>query len=661
MQSREPAGSEPVNRSPADFAALVSRLARARGPVVMARARLSMPVRHSDQSRLRTSRWICRAALGAAAVGSALAIAACGDAPAAGLPTSVPAANTAQAAANAITVSPLPGTSDASPSTQISFLGGAGTTVSDVTVTGSRSGRHRGRLEAYSTGTGESFLPSDRFAAGETVKVSARVTGGPASGKTVNTTFTIAYQAPVAQKQFPLKAGNPADVQHYLSAPGLTPSIVRIATPAQPGASPGELFLAPYQGHGTAGPMIADQAGNLIWFHPLPTAETSTNFRPQTYDGQTVLTWWQGRVLQLGFGQGEDEIYSTSYRPLAVVIAGNGYRADLHEFLITAQGTAWIDAFDPVRLNLSHIGGLADAYVNDSIVQEIDVKTGLVMWEWHAFGHIPLAGSYSPVPHTNNWDYVHINSIDPGSADDLLLSARNTWTIYDVALQSGAIEWRIGGKQSSFTLGPGVKFFWQHDAMWEPGGLISVFDNGSAPAEEKQSRGLLLSPDLASHSVGLVKAFTNPSRTLLASSQGDLLDVGDGNWLMGYGGLPDFTEYNAAGDVLLDGSLGLDVQDFRTYLAAWSGQPQTLPSVAAQSSGKGSLTVEASWNGATDVSAWRLLAGGSSQSLATVGTTSATGFQTTISAGKSGPYVEAVALGSGGQTLATSRVVKASS
>jgi hypothetical protein len=626
---------------------------------VMARARLSMPVRHSDHSRLSTSRWICRAALGAAAVGSALAIAACGDAPAAGLPTSVPAADTAQAAANAITVSPFPGTSDASPSSQISFLGGPGTTVSDVTVTGSRSGQHGGRLEAYSTGTGESFLPSHHFAAGETVKVSAHVTGGSASGKTVSTTFTIAYQAPIAQAQFPRKAGNPADVQHYLSAPGLTPSVVRITTPAQPGASAGDLFLAPYQGRGTAGPLIADQAGKLIWFHPLPAVDSATNFRPQTYDGQTVLTWWQGRVLQLGFGQGEDEIYSSSYRPLAVVRAGNGYRADLHEFLITPQGTAWIDAFDPVRLNLTRIGGLADAYVNDSIVEEIDIKTGLVMWEWHAFGHIPLAASYSPVPHTNNWDYVHINSIDPGSDDNLLLSSRNTWTLYNIDLQSGAIEWELGGKASSFTLGPGVKFFWQHDAMWEPGGLISVFDNGSSPPEEAQSRGLLISPDLAGHSVSLVKAFTNPSRKLLASSQGDLLDLGDGNWLMGYGGLPDFTEYNAAGDVLLDGSLGLDVQDFRTYLAPWSAQPQTRPSLAAQLAGNGSVTVEASWNGATDVSAWRLLAGSSSQSLRTLATTSATGFQTTISAGKVGRHVEVVALGAGGQTLATSRAIKA--
>ena len=44
-------------------------------------------------------------------------------------------------------------------------------------------------------------------------------------------------------------------------APTLTPSSVKIYTHAKPGAAPGYLFLAPYQGKGTPGPMIADQNG----------------------------------------------------------------------------------------------------------------------------------------------------------------------------------------------------------------------------------------------------------------------------------------------------------------------------------------------------------------------------------------------------------------
>jgi len=588
---------------------------------------------------------------------AALALGACGSSSVGSPPKKVPASDAAAAAANPITVSPLPGTADASPTTQISFLGGPGTRVTDVSVVGSASGTHAGKLEAYSTGTGESFIPAAPFESGEHVAVSAKVAAG-GSTSTVHTRFVVAFQAPVGQKQFPLARGDAAEVQHYLSAPSVTPSSVRITTPAQPGATPGDFFLAPYQGRGTPGPMIVDQSGALIWFHPLAADETATNFRPQTYDGRTVLTWWQGRVLSLGFGQGVDEIYSSTYQPLAHVSAGNGYKADLHEFLLSAQGTAWIDAFDPVQMNLTSMGGSAHAVVNDSIVQEIDVKTGLVMWEWHSLGHIPLRDSYAPMPHTTlNWDYVHINSIDPGTAGDVLLSARNTWAIYDVDIHTGAFIWRMGGRYSTFKRGPGTVFYWQHDAEWQPGGLISVFDNGSDPAKEKQSRGLLLDPNTATHTVTLVKQFTNPNATLLASSQGDLLPLAGGNWLMGYGGLPNFTEYSSSGRVLFDATLGLGVQDFRTYFAPWSAQPKTLPAIAARSAAGGRLSVEASWNGATAVARWQVLAGASATALVAVTSAARSGFQTTIAVHTSEPYVAVAALDSAGRTLATSPAI----
>lgn len=616
------------------------------------------------------------------AVAAAVTVGACGVASSAGsgvpTATSDPASDVSVAAANPVTISPLPGTEDASPHTQISFLGGPGTRVSHVRVAGSRSGAHGGRLEAYSTGTGESFLPSRPFAAGELVTVHALVSNGAgAPARAASTSFRVVPEAAVSQKEFPPNPGSAGEVQHFLSAPTLSPSTVRITTPAQPGASPGDLFLAPYQGKGAAGPMIAEQNGSLVWFHPLPPGEESTNFHVQQYQGKPVLTWWQGRILEAGFGQGEDVIYNSSYQPVAHVHAGNGYHADLHEFRLTPEGTAWIDAFDPIRLNISSVGGSSDAIVNDSVIQEIDVKTGLVMWEWHALGHIALGESYKPVSSSASspWDYVHVNSADPGPTGqtggagasgqptELLLSARNTWTLYDVDLHTGAIRWRLGGKRSSFRLGPGTRTYWQHDAEWQPGGLVSVFDNGSDPAEEKQSRGLLLDPNLATHTVTLVKQFTNPTHTLLASSQGDLLNLSPpgttgGDWLMGYGGLPNFTEYSASGEVLLDGTLGRNVQSFRTYLSPWSGHPTTAPSLAVQSGAAGTLTVAASWNGATEVASWQVLAGASPSSLAPVASAPKSGFQTSIQVKPAPAYLAVRALDAAGAAIGLSPAIR---
>jgi Arylsulfotransferase (ASST) len=594
-----------------------------------------------------------------AALTMAMVLCACGDASSASSNAPIPAADVSAATANPVAVSPLPGTEDASPATQISFLGGPGTQVSDVRVVGSRSGVHGGRLQAYSTGTGESFLPAHPFQAGERVTVHARVAGaGEAS-----TTFTIAHQAAVSQKEFPITPGDPHAVQRYSSAPGLTPSTVRITTPAKPGAAPGDLFLAPYQGDGSPGPMITEQNGNLVWFHPLPAGVQATNFQVEQYQGKPVLTWWQGRIIQVGFGEGEDVIYDNSYRHVATIRAGNGYQADLHEIRLTPQGTAWIDVFDPIHMNLSSVHGPAAGILTDSVVQEIDIKTGLVMWEWHTLGHIPLADSNNPVPRSYPWDYAHLNSVDPGpggagragtnQSGDVLVSVRNTWTLYDIDIHSGGFIWRLGGRQSSFKQGPGTRFYWQHDAEFQPGGLISVFDNGSDPPKEKQSRGLLLRPDTAGHTVSLLEQFVNPTKTLLAESQGNTLSLPGGAWLLGYGRLPNFTELDASGHVLLDGTLGSNVQNFNTFLSPWSGQPAGAPSVAVTGS-----AVAASWNGATNVASWRVLAGSSSTTLAAVTNGARIGFQTTISLPAPAAYVAVQALDPNGAVLGTSPTIK---
>ncbi len=581
------------------------------------------------------------------------------SAPAAAVPSPLGVhASIAAASANPVTVSPLPGTADASPATQISFLGAPGAHVVSIAVSGSRSGSHSGRLQGYSTGTGESFLPAHPFQAGERVTVHAMVeSGGPAQAAT--TTFTIASQAAVSESEFPDNPGDPHAVQHYLSAPALTPSTLTVTTPAQPGAAPGDLFLAPYQGKGSPGPMIVNQQGQLVWFHPLPGHDVATNFQVQQYQGKPVLTWWQGRVLQVGFGQGEDVIYNTSYQPVATIRAGNGYHADLHEILLTPQGTAWIDAFDPIHMNLSSAHGSADGILTDSVVQEIDIKTGLVMWEWHAFGHIPLGDSFNPPQRSSYpWDYIHVNSIDPGCCGDVLLSARNSWTLYDVNLHSGGFRWRLGGPHSNFRLEPGTRFYWQHDAEFQPGGLISVFDNGSDPPKEHQSRGLLLDPNTDTHTVTLVKAFTNPTKTLLAESQGNTLSLPGGDWLMGYGGLPNLTEYNSSGGVLLDATLGKSVQDFRSYLSPWSAQPTTPPALAVRAgAAAGTVSVAASWNGATDVASWRALTGSSPTSLAPAASAAPTGFETVIQV-PDAAYVAVQALAASGAVLGTSAVVK---
>jgi hypothetical protein len=517
---------------------------------------------------------------------------------------------------------------------------------------------HPGTLRAYSTGTGESFIPLHPFSPGERVSVQAQA-GVGSSLRAARTSFMVAHQAGVSEAEFPLEPGDRRAIQHYISAPSLTPSTLTVTTPARSGATPGYLFLAPYQGRGSPGPMIAAQDGSLVWFHPLPAGVEAANFGVQSYEGRPVLAWWQGRIIRVGFGQGEHVLYDGSYRRVATIKAGNGYHADLHVLDITPAGTAWIDAFDPVQMNLSSVHGSAHGVLTDSVAQLIDIKTGLVMWEWHALGHIPLSESNNPAPRSGYpWDYAHVNSIEPGPAGEVLVSVRNTWALYDVDIHSGAIRWRLGGKRSTFKQGPGARFYWQHDARLQPGGMISLFDNGSTPPRERQSRGILLRVDTAARRASLVRQFVNPSKRLLAESQGSALVLPDGNWLLGYGRLPNVTEFDPSGHVLLDASLGKNVQSFKALLSSWEGQPASPPALAVHAAGAGTLSLAASWNGATRVASWRVLSGASPSALSPLTSAPKRGFETTLSVHTTDPYVAVQALDQSGNVLGTSPAVK---
>jgi hypothetical protein len=557
----------------------------------------------------------------------------------------------------AVTVSPLPGSRVASPQTQISFLGVPAADLSAVSVVGSQTGAHSGRLAGYSQGDGASFLPSRPFAEGERVTVAAklRIAG---SVKALRDVFAIAHEDPITTTPSPSRPGSAAEAQSFHSRPELHPPVVTV-TAASPEMAPGYEFLAPYAGPAQAGPMILDQSGGLIWFKPMPANVSATNLQVQAYEGKPVLTWWQGDVSVHGFGLGEDVIADDTYTDIAHVRAGNGLQADLHEFQLTPQGTALITAYDPIVCNLSSVGGATDAGLTDSVFQEIDVKTGLVMYEWTALDHVGIGESYEPASRATTafpYDYFHLNSISVNRGGSLLISSRNTWTVYDLNPSSGQIVWRLGGRHSSFKEGPGTGTAWQHDPRELPDGAISLFDNGASPTVHSESRGLVVTLNPQSDTATLTSRFTH-TPPLVVESEGSVQALGNGNWFIGWGQEPFFSELNPEGKVLFEAHFPVHERSYRDFSFEWTGTPVHPPAFAfVPASAGGQAVVYASWNGATLVSAWRVLSGPSASSLTAVTQVARTGFETAVPlpVGTPGPYLAVQALGSAGQVLGSS-------
>ena len=560
--------------------------------------------------------------------------------------------------AGIVTVSPLAGSRDASAQTQISFLGVPAGDLGSLSVVGSRTGAHRGRLLSYSQGDGASFIPTRPFAEGELVTVRARVRVGGSTRPLIDR-FSIAYADHVATSPTKHARGNAADVQSFHSLPNLRPPTVTV-TAQSPAVAGGDIFVAPYEGPGQSGPMILAPSGDLLWFSPLPAGKVAADVQVQQYEGKPVLTWWQGRIND-GFGLGEDVIADGTYTDIARVRAGNGLKADLHELQLTPQGTALITAYHPILCDLSSVGGLVHGGVVDGALQEIDVRTGLVMYEWTSVDHVALEDSYEPaLPLTTGtrvpFDYFHINSISIDRDGSLLVSSRNTWALYRLAASTGQIIWRLGGKQSSFKMGPGTGVAWQHDSRELPDGSISIFDNGAAPPAHPQSRAIVVSLDEATHTATLTTRLTH-TPALVAESQGDVQALANGDWFVGWGAEPYFSEFDPEGKLLFEAHFPAGSESYRDFRFQWTGTPAQPPVLAfVAAAGTTPATVYASWNGATLVSSWRLLAGASPSSLATVAQVPRDGFETAIPvpAGTAGPDLEVQALGAEGQVLGTS-------
>jgi hypothetical protein len=562
-------------------------------------------------------------------------------------------------------VLPFPGTPDASPSSQVIFSALRPSELLSVTVIGSRSGRHGGRLVVLPARAGTAFVPNGRFRAGEIVHVRATLSSpqaGRASGHPGAACLSFSFgvgelPAPPPDRSLDQPLGwsaSSAPTQHFRSAPELRPPV--ISSFSDPDRRSGDIFLAA-QGSPQVGPMILDSQGRLVWFHPLARGSAgylSTDLEVQRYQGRPVLTWWQGEEL----GYSHDVIVGQSYRTIATVHAKDGYQPDLHEFQITPQGTALFAALAFEHTNLTSVGGPANGQVIDQVIQEIDIKTGRLLWEWHALGHVPVDASYQPYAKNEPYDFFHLNSIQRLPGGNLLVSARNTWAVYQVDRKTGKVIWTLGGKDSDFTMGPGSVFEWQHDARLQSGDFLSLFDDGfgGTGPSERQSSAELLHLDTAQRSASLIHRLTH-SPPLLTAVAGSTEALPNGDVFVGWGAQPDFSEYTHGGRQIFNGSFARGVGSYRAFRFPWVGKPRTRPALAVSAGGR--TTLYASWNGATQVTAWRVLGGSKKGQLKELGRPARrTGFETAIHLARASQYLAVQALSGRGKVLGTSAAVR---
>lgn len=477
-------------------------------------------------------------------------------------------------------------------------------------------------------------------------------------------------------------------VWSFHSAPCLHPMKVKINVD-RPGTAPGYLFVAPYTGFGETlvgqtGALIMDQTGDPVWFRPLKSRYLqNTDFKVQRYKGKPVLTMWQGTISgtqtenpNLPDGDPEPgayfQILDQNYKVIKKLKAKKGFTSDVHEFTITKRNTALFTAVKQVPADLTRYGGPADGYIDNYSIQEVDPETGKLLFFWNVLTHVDPADSMLPASSAaasnNIWDCYHVNSVEEGPNDTLLISMRNMWAIYQINKKTGKILWQLGGKKSDFTFGPNATFSWQHDARYRSGDRISLFDDACCASEssppDNVARGLILHLDFQDMTAMVSRTYYHDP-PLFVASQGNVQQLPDCNQLVGWGQDSYLSEFKYAGNTAADPSVNFiydmeypgDNITYRAFKYCWKGTPACPPDIAVSLSPP-NVIVYASWNGSTETAAWRVLSGPAPDLLdVDICSTLRTGFETKIIVPSMGPYFQVKALDANGKKIGKSKIV----
>lgn len=371
--------------------------------------------------------------------------------------------------------------------------------------------------------------------------------------------------------------------------------------------------------------------------------------------------------------------------------------ADGHEFYLTPQCTGIFAAFQAYQTdlewqNITNITG--GGWLLDSYFQEVDIVTSEILFEWRASKFINITDTYwnssiydEGFSEERGFDWFHINSIQKDHLGNYLVNSRHMHAMYYVSGATGNVIWRLGGKRNDWkdmSGGLATDFEWQHHARWLDDSLtrISVYDNhGTAMHLEsgRPSRGIVLRLDYEKREVWLDHEYT-ATHHITAFREGSMQVLNDGpspgNALVGYGFEPAWTEYSQNGTVIWDVTFSpltlnrYSPDNYRVLKLNWTGAPDYMPNIAPgpppdyefvpeRSSFDirridehgGNLTNNTayfSWNGATEVRSWVVLASNETSDLSIAShfwaEVQKIGFEENVFMGNGSVYVTALAI-----------------
>lgn len=413
-----------------------------------------------------------------------------------------------------------------------------------------------------------------------------------------------------------------AATRRYATAPADFP-VITVTVPASNTAE-GHVFLATFGGAKPPYLLILDPKGEPVYYEQMPAGKSVGDFKRQPSGN---LTYWIG-VGALGGGAGEFRELDATYQLTRTWLAQNGVDADNHDLQILPNGNALMVTYERKTRDLSAIGGLTNTLFADCLVQEIS-PAGSLVWEWRQSDHIPITDTYEIITGTTA-DPFHMNAVELDTDGNVLISSRHLSEITKINRATGDVMWRLGGKGNVFTFTNDSGFSYQHDIRRLPNGHITIWDNGNQRMPP-YSRAVEYEINETSKVITRVWEYRE-TPDVYNFFMGNIQRLANGNSFLGWGG-----PRNLINEVGPDGSKRFEVTVdaaagfiYRAFRFPWSATPTTTPTLVLTDAIAGAPALHFSWNGATDITSYRIEGWNKAETLTHTAIVTKTGFENSV-------------------------------
>ena len=464
---------------------------------------------------------------------------------------------------------------------------------STLQVTGSKSGKHSGKLILAENGRTLIFLPVKQFSDGEVVTVKLAGNLETITGKKVP---LLKYSFKTSRKNLnkeirtnPEKYSkliNPDfDITGFRSVPKInslniitaqkTYSIQKDSLPDDfpkstvdsiNNPSPGYIFFTPFdrKNPNPSYLIITDNYGIPVFYRKMPN---------RTYDFTKQST---GILTYYILGSNQHYLLDSSYNIIDSLQMQNGYTTNVHDLVILKNRHSLLMCYDEQHVAMDSIvaGGNPNAIVQGLVIQELD-KDKNVVFQWRSWDHFKITDATSDISLTDSIiDYVHCNSIDMDNDGNIIISCRHMDEVTKINRETGDIIWRMGGEQcknNQFTfINDPIGFSHQHDVRRLPDGDLTLFDNGNLH-NPKFSRAVEYQLDEENKTATLVWEYRNNPSTY-SQAMGSVRRLENQNTFIGWGWTnvsPAMSEVKSDGSIALYFSWSSNLLNYRALKYSW--------------------------------------------------------------------------------------------